>query len=99
MTLRWDLPSGKATRKSTFPQAVEGMEGQAGIVELLEACFPATFGKKGEEVLDESYRKAAKLDCDQFSTNFHPHDVGIVDAIAETLLPGITKPFTFTESI
>ena len=68
-------------------------------MELLEDCSPATFGKKGEEVLDESYRKAAKLDSDQFSTNFYPHDVGIISAIAETLLPGITTPFTDTESI
>lgn len=99
VTLRWDLPSGKATRKLTLPPAAEGTKGQADIMELLEDCSPATFGKKGEEVLDESYRKAAKLDSDQFSTNFHPHDVGIINAIAETLLPGITTPFTDTESI
>ncbi|EPE32057.1 hypothetical protein GLAREA_12139 [Glarea lozoyensis ATCC 20868] len=36
--------------------------------ELLKACTPATFGLGGEDVLDEQYRKAGKLDREQFST-------------------------------
>ena len=97
--LRWDLPSGKAIRKLTLPPIVKGEEGQTAIKELLQDCSPATFGKNGEEVLDEAYRKAAKLDSSQFSTNFNPHDVGIIDVITQTLLPGIAKPFPDTESI
>ena len=31
--------------------------------------------------LDEKYRKAGKLDVAEFSTNFHPHDIGILDAL------------------
>lgn len=61
---------------------------------LLKACAPATFGKKGDEVLDESYRKAVKLDSNQFSTSFNPYEVGIIDAIAQSLLPGIVRPFS-----
>ena len=56
-------------------------------------CAPATFGVGGEEVLDETYRKAVKLDARQFPTSFNPYDVGIVDAISQVLLPGIAEPF------
>ena len=90
--LRWDSTSGKGmTRKLTFPLA--GVADGANAIEgLLSDCAPATFGIGGEEVLDESYRKAVKLDAHQFSTNFNPYDVGIVDAISQILLPGIAKP-------
>ena len=37
---------------------------------LLRACQPASFGRAGEAVLDEKYRKAGKLDRSQFATNF-----------------------------
>ena len=90
--IRWDLPSGKTLRKLTLPPS-EGADGDNAIGSLLKHSTPATFGKKGEEVLDESSRKAAKLDANQFSTSFNPYDVGIVDAIAQVLLPGIAKPF------
>ena len=95
---RWDLPGGKAIRKLTLPPPIHGVGGDAAIQELLNDCAPATFGKKGEEVLDESYRKAVNLDSDQFSTNFNPYDAGIVDAITQTLLPGIAKPFSDGET-
>ena len=66
----------------------------ATVQDLLNNCAPASFGKDGKDVLDESYRKAVKLDSDQFSTNFNPYELGIVGAIAQTLLPGIAKPIT-----
>jgi hypothetical protein len=56
---------------------------------LLEACTPATFGHLGRDILDENYREAGKLDKESFSTNWNPYDYGIVDAIAQTLLPSI----------
>lgn len=56
---------------------------------LIKNGLPATFGHDGNDVLDESYRKAIKLDCDQFSSNFHPHDHGILDIISQTLLPTV----------
>ena len=49
-------------------------------------------------MLDESYRKAVKLDSDQFCTSFNPHEVGIVDAIAQSMLPAIAKPFSGGDS-
>lgn len=58
--------------------------------QLIKHGDPATFGHLGHDVLDESYRKATKLDSSQFSCNFHPHDHGILDAISQTLLPTVT---------
>ncbi len=91
VVIRWDVPDGNDIRKITLPSTAKGAKRNAALKELLEDCRPATFGKKGEEVLDESYRKAAKLDTHQFSTNFNPYDVGIIDAITQTLLPGIAR--------
>lgn len=55
--------------------------------ELLAACKPASFGRGGEEVLDEEYRKAGKLDIESFTTNFCPYEAGIIDVVAQLLLP------------
>jgi hypothetical protein len=62
-------------------------QGDEGQDELLQSCAPATFGCKGKDILDEAYRKAGKLDRSQFAVDFHPHDYGIVDVVAQTLLP------------
>ena len=94
--VRFDLSDG-GMGKVQFPlpifSSTEESEGDAHdgklkqLDELLQACSPATFGWEGKDVLDESYRKAGKLDRSQFAVDFHPHDYGIVDAIAQTLLP------------
>lgn len=54
---------------------------------LFSACQPASFGRGGEEVLDEDYRKAGKLDHDDFATSFCPYEAGIIDVVAQLLLP------------
>ena len=46
---------GKAIRKLTLPPLSHVVGGDAAIQELLNDCAPATFGNKGEEVLDDSY--------------------------------------------
>ncbi|KAL9000764.1 MAG: hypothetical protein Q9188_005613, partial [Gyalolechia gomerana] len=53
---------------------------------LLKRCGRATFGIGGRDVLGESYRKANKLDATLFSSNFHPHDCGLVDSGQQILL-------------
>lgn len=58
---------------------------------LLRKCGRATFGIGGRDVLDEGYRKASKLDASQFSSNFHPHDCGILDSIQQVLLPSTVR--------
>ncbi|KAJ7583235.1 hypothetical protein C8J56DRAFT_1054994 [Mycena floridula] len=39
---------------------------------LSQACQPASFGRGNEDVLDESYRKAGRLDATQFSGSAFP---------------------------
>ncbi|KAL1744221.1 hypothetical protein HDZ31DRAFT_39161 [Schizophyllum fasciatum] len=39
---------------------------------LEAACDRATFGRNQQDVLDETYRKAGKMDTSNFSTNFSP---------------------------
>ena len=84
MIVRWD---GDDVSKLEFPQsgslgpdrsaAAQGPDTSGGVAQLLAHGKPATFGHNGRDVLDESYRKAIKLDSTEFSTNFHPHDYGI----------------------
>ena len=54
---------------------------------LAEACQPASFGIAQKDVLDESYRKAGKLECADFATQFCPY-TSIVDKIKGALLQG-----------
>jgi hypothetical protein len=54
---------------------------------LLKACQPASFGRVGEAVLDEQYRKAGKLDRSQFATTFCPYEAGIVEVVTQLLVP------------
>ena len=65
VVVRW---SGEHS-KLTLP--LEENENPA-FLDLLQNCSPATFGRDGEEVLDQAYRKAGKLDNSQFCTNFNP---------------------------
>ena len=57
--------------------------------ELLKHCQPATFGRGRGDVLDEPYRKAAKLDTTEFATTFCPYMAGIIDVVAQLLLPKV----------
>ncbi len=59
--------------------------------ELVRDCSPATFGCDGENIFDEKIRKAGVLGSANFSTNFNPYDFGIMDAVAQKLLPGIAR--------
>ncbi|KAJ7583074.1 hypothetical protein C8J56DRAFT_832181 [Mycena floridula] len=52
-----------------------------------EACQPATFGLGGDDVLDESYRRAMKLDSSQFSSRFDLAASGIMDHVKAELAP------------
>ena len=90
--LRWDSTDAYMNQsKLTFPLSRHNDIPQSMLSRLLHHCQPATFGVGGQNVLDEGYRKAAKLDTSQFSTNFHPHDCGIVDSIQQILLPSTIR--------
>ena len=65
VVVRWD---GDNNSKMQFPP-----DQSSDLTKLLAYGQPATFGQGGKDVLDESYRKAVKLDESAFSTNFHPN--------------------------
>jgi hypothetical protein len=89
--LRWDpndpaVLAGQA--KVTFPTEC-GSQSRANLERLIQDMAPATFGRGGEDIYDESYRKATKMDPTQFSSTFNPYELGIVDAVAQALLPSL----------
>lgn len=55
---------------------------------LSSTCDPATFGLDQEDVYDETYRKAGKLDSAYFSTKLDIITSGLMDAVRFDLLPG-----------
>lgn len=61
------------------PSALEHLE---------RTCDPATFGVDDRDVLDESYRKAGKLDNQHFAFNLDAGRVGLLEAIRMGLFPG-----------
>ncbi|USP77941.1 hypothetical protein yc1106_05215 [Curvularia clavata] len=87
VTIRWDSQSTSAVSKLVFPIDDSNPDQKASLLKLVDNCQPASFGYKGEDVIDESYRKATKLDCTTFSTDFCPYKLGIIDTIAQMLLP------------
>jgi hypothetical protein len=92
ITVRWDPPSATPgdCRSVSFPlSANAAYTGMARLQALLRDCAPATFGRGSEDVLDESYRKASKLDGSAFSTDFCPYKLGIICTAAEVLMPGV----------
>ncbi|KAL1947048.1 hypothetical protein VTO73DRAFT_14009 [Trametes versicolor] len=66
-------------------------EGQRSLQELEAACEAAPFGRKQETIIDETYRKAGKMDSRNFMTRFHAEQTGIVDVIRTGLLTGSSE--------
>jgi len=56
---------------------------------LVSKCDPASFDRGNQDVMDPEYREAVKPDPDQFATNFHPADYGLIKHIEQILLPSI----------
>ena len=54
---------------------------------LVKVCQPATLGIEGNDILDENYRKAIKLDASMFASSLHPHDYGIIESVQQNLFP------------
>ncbi|TQV90386.1 oxidoreductase, 2OG-Fe(II) oxygenase family protein [Cordyceps javanica] len=86
-----DKTSGdEACAKLSLPT----VQGEAGLDRLLQHARPATFGRGGQDVYDESYRKALQMDPATFCTTFEPYSVGIIDAVAQVLLPSVSDSTT-----
>ena len=52
---------------------------------LAETCQPATFGVDHKDVMDETYRKAGKLDTEDFLVGFEVLRSGILDVVHSEL--------------
>ncbi|ATY59385.1 2OG-Fe(II) oxygenase family [Cordyceps militaris] len=97
VTIRWDVGGLSPTeesrcRKVTLP-ATRPADRDA-LKDLLQDCQPATFGQDGKDVYDETYRKALKMNTDTFCSTFDPYSVGIVDSVAQMLLPSFLDSAT-----
>jgi hypothetical protein len=56
--------------------------------QLAQACQPATFGRNDEDVMDETYRKAGKMDSELFSTPLVYEYTDVVKIVRDRLLDG-----------
>ncbi|KAI1768212.1 hypothetical protein GGR53DRAFT_479401 [Hypoxylon sp. FL1150] len=91
ISLRWDPedpPTPASKCKLAFPLEPSTSD---NLENLVATMSPATFGRHGKDVYDETYRRALKLDTTQFSTDFCPYELGIIDAVAQILLPTRVK--------
>ena len=85
--LRWDSSNdSNLISKLIFPLEPNT---SGNLEQLIKDCQPATFGYKGKDIYDETYRKASKLDASAFSSTLNPYELGIIDAIAQVLLPSV----------
>ena len=85
VSLRWD--GRDSSNKITFGRAGFSLNNLLEDVErMCDACQPASFGRQEQEVYDNEYREALELEPQNFSTDFHPHDHGILENLAQTLL-------------
>jgi hypothetical protein len=92
VTIRWDsYGSPSRIAKIRFPVDSKNKDEQASLGQLNQDCQPASFGYKGENVIDDAYRKATKMDRSNFSLDFCPYELGIVDTIAQVLMPSAGK--------
>ncbi|KAK6858062.1 hypothetical protein PG995_005761 [Apiospora arundinis] len=71
-----------------------GVGGETSLKRLVQHCQPATFGRGGKDVYDESYRRAGKMDPTAFCTTFDPYTAGIIDTVAQVLLPSVYDSVT-----
>lgn len=61
---------------------------ETALKELESACEKATFGVDQTDVLDETYRKAGKMDLNRFASRLDVVSSGLLDAITPDLLVG-----------
>jgi hypothetical protein len=81
VVIRWDSSQGS---KVVLP--INGdTASERAFAQLLNDCEPATFGRSDQEVYDEMYRKARKMDEAKFCTNFNPSEYGVIDTVVQAL--------------
>nr|VWP02668.1 Oligopeptide transporter OPT-like protein [Ganoderma boninense] len=65
---------------------------QSAVEGLAQACERAKFGRGGETVLDETYRKAGKMDSTNFKTGLDLENTRLLETVRLGLLPEATEP-------
>ena len=60
----------------------------AELAALASACQPASFGLNREDVIDDSYRNAGKMDIENFATQFSLDKSGVIDLVRSSLIQG-----------
>lgn len=61
--LRWE---GKEGRGNVLRLPFVDEDDAWGLRELVDACKPATFGRDGKDIYDESYRRAGALGVKEY---------------------------------
>ncbi|KAI0302514.1 hypothetical protein BC826DRAFT_965854 [Russula brevipes] len=74
---------GHAARHVNFTNATADE-----LEQLAQTCQPATFGRNDKDVMDETYRKAGKMDPELFSTPLVYEYTDIVKIVRDCLLDG-----------
>ncbi|EJD46042.1 hypothetical protein AURDEDRAFT_113761 [Auricularia subglabra TFB-10046 SS5] len=92
----WSLPHEQLNLfLRTEPWCIDLGKDAASVAELdklAAACQPATFGVNQEDVLDESYRKAGKLDNKDFAINIDLVRSGLLQAVHDGLFSWEASP-------
>ena len=73
---------------NSFVNFARAVENPSAIEALAAACQPAQFGRGQETVLDESYRKAGKMDTTAFLARFDAERSGLMRVVHTGLLAG-----------
>ncbi|RXW16196.1 hypothetical protein EST38_g9656 [Candolleomyces aberdarensis] len=71
---------------ASFISFTDGVPQDEEILKLVEVCQQATFGRGEQDVFNESYRKAWKLETAQFSAQFDLARSGIMETVHDQLL-------------
>ncbi|VDB85566.1 unnamed protein product [Peniophora sp. CBMAI 1063] len=78
----FDDKNGQAQAVNTANATIEQLNA------LAAACSIAPFGRGAEAVVDDSYRKAGKLDLPHFAIPFEPEATALVAGIKDSVLEG-----------
>lgn len=83
------LTFSSSTVADVYPSRIDFLRAsEEELQRLSSTCDPATFGLDQKDVLDETYRKAGKLDSAYFATKLDVVSSGLMEAVRFDLLPG-----------
>ncbi|KAJ6536882.1 hypothetical protein B0H19DRAFT_962516 [Mycena capillaripes] len=83
LVIYYDGEDKKNPRRIDLQTATEN-----DLIQLEAACEKATFGVDQADVLDETYRKAGKMDLNKFASRLDVVSSGLLDAISPDMLVG-----------